>query len=125
MSASPPVTAPTWYFAGGGIIKGERDEVLTLFNGSIDEIATFSVIALADGQPLALPDLQDREIPPGGRISIRLSEHVDRERLALMVQADGSIVAERGLYRVNGRGISQSIGIPLAVDVVVPDPVNG
>ena len=120
-----PVTAPTWYFAGGGIIKGERDEVLTLFNGSIDEIATFSVIALADGELLALPDLQDREIPPGGRISIRLSEHVDRNRLALMVQADGPIVAERGLYRVNGRGISQSIGIPLAVAVVVPDPING
>ncbi len=42
-----------------------------------------------------------------------------------MVEADGPIVVERGLYRVDGRGISQSMGIPVAVDVVVPDPVDG
>jgi hypothetical protein len=120
-----PVAAPTWYFAGGGIVPGQRDVYLTLFNQSNDEIATFSVIALADGQPLALPDLQNREISPGGRVAIRLSDHTELERLALVVQADGPVVAERRFYRVNGRGISQSIGIPLAVDVVVPDPVNG
>jgi hypothetical protein len=120
-----PLLAPTWYFAAGGIIPGERDEFLTLFNGSLDEIATFSVSALADGQLLPLADLQDGEIAPGGRVSIRMSEHSERERLPIVVTADGPIVAERGLYRINGRGISQSMGIPLAVDVVVPDPVEG
>ena len=120
-----PVAAPTWYLSGGGIIKGERDEVLTLFNESNDAIASFSVLALADGRQLPLEGLQDNEIPPGGRVSVELGEHTDRESLALVVQADRPIVVERGLSRVSGRGISQSIGIPLAVDVVVPDPLNG
>ena len=120
-----PIAAPTWYFAGGGVIAGERDETLTLFNASNDEIVTFSVEVLAEGERLPLTDLQDREIPPGGRIAIRLAEHTDRDSLALVVRANGPIVAERGIYRVNGRGISQSIGIPLAADIVVLDPING
>lgn len=120
-----PIAAGTWYFAGGGVIAGERDETLTLFNASNDEIVTFSVEVLAEGERLPLADLQDREIPPGGRIAIRLAEHTDRDSLALVVRANGPIVAERGIYRVNGRGISQSIGIPLAADIVVPDPING
>lgn len=120
-----PLMAPTWYFAGGGIIPGERDEVITLFNGSIDRIATFSVAALADGQLVPLADLQDLEIGPGGRIAIRMSEHSEREVLPLVITADGPVVAERGLYRVNGRGISQSMGTPLALEVVVPDAIEG
>jgi len=119
-----PVAAPTWLFPGGGV-SAERDEYLSLFNASPDDIARFSVTALADGQTLAVQDLQNLEIPAGGRRVIRLSDHTDREVLPLLVEADGPIVAERGLYRVAGRGISQSMGIPLAVDVVIPDPING
>lgn len=119
-----PVAAPTWLFPGGGV-SDERDEYLTLFNASPDAIARFSVTALANGQTLAVQDLQDLEIPPGGRRVIHLSAHTDREVLPLRVEADGPIVVERGLYRVAGRGISQSMGIPLAVEVLIPDPVDG
>lgn len=118
-----PVAAPTWLFAGGGV-SDERDEFLTFFNASTHTVR-FSVTALAGGQELALQDLQDLEIEPGGRRSIQLSAHAQREDLPLVVEADGPIVVERGLYRVNGRGISQSMGIPLAVDVLIPDPING
>lgn len=120
-----PLMATTWYFAGGGIIPGERDEFITVFNGSVDQIATFGVAALADGQLLPLTDLQDLEIGPGGRVAIRMSEHSEREALPLVITADGPIVAERGLYRINGRGISQAMGVPLAAAVVVPDPIEG
>jgi len=35
-------------------------------------------------------------------------------------------VAERGLHRIGGGGISQSIGIPLADDsVAIPEPISG
>jgi len=119
-----PLAAPIWLFPGGGV-SAERDEFLTLFNDSTTDIARFSVTALADGQTLAVEGLQDLEIPPGGRRVIRLSDHSGREDLPLVVEADGPIVVERGLYRVAGRGISQSMGIPLAVDVVIPDPVDG
>lgn len=118
-----PVAAPTWLFPGGGV-SDERDEYLTLFNASPDDIARFSVTALAGGQTLAVEGLQGLEIPPGGRRVIRLSDHTKREA-PLVVEADGPIVVERGLYRINGRGISQSMGIPLAVDVVIPDPLDG
>lgn len=119
-----PVAAPTWLFPGGGV-SDERDEYLTLFNASTDDIARFSVTALADGQIVAVQDLQNLEIPAGGRRVIRLSDHSAQEALPLLVEADGPIVVERGLYRVAGRGISQSMGIPLAVDVVIPDPLDG
>jgi hypothetical protein len=120
-----PVAAPTWIFPGGGVTD-ERDEFLTLFNPSDDDIVRFSVTALADGQTIAVQDLQNLEIAPGTRRSIHLTEHVDnRERLPLVVEADGPIVVERGLYRVQGRGISLSMGIPLAVDIFIPDPLAG
>ena len=48
-----PLMAPTWYFAGGGIIPDEREEVLTVFNGSTDGVTTFSVTAFADGRGAA------------------------------------------------------------------------
>ena len=100
---------------------------MTLFNASPDTVVR--VRRVRDGRRPAAgrcPDLQDLEVPAGGRRTIRLSEHVDEaEVLPLVVDADGPVVVERGLYRVGGRGISQSMGIPLAVDVFVPDPIEG
>ncbi len=118
-----PVAAPTWLFPGGGI-SAERDEFLTLLNLSNDEAVTFSVTALADGQTLAVQGLQDVVLEPGARLSIQLSDHAERPDLPILLRADGPVVVERGLYRVNGRGISHSMGIPLAVDVLIPDPLG-
>jgi hypothetical protein len=41
-----------------------------------------------------------------------------------VVSAEAPIVVERGLFRRNGRGISMSMGIPVAEDVLVFDPVD-
>jgi hypothetical protein len=115
-----PLAGPTWYFPGGGT-SAERDEWITLFNESDDHKVTFSVTAMAGGQELAVQDLQGVEVAPGGRITIRIGNRILREDLPLMVTADGPIVAERGLYRGGGgKGLSQSMGIPLAVKTVVP-----
>jgi hypothetical protein len=119
-----PLAAPQWLVPGGGV-SAERDEFVTILNESIDEPVTYSVIALANGQELAIQGLQDVELEPGGRASIRLADHVQREDLPLVVIASRAIVVERGLYRVGGDGISQAMGIPLATDVVVPDPIEG
>ncbi len=119
-----PFGSPIWYFPGGGT-SAERDEFITLFNPSIEESVTYSVIGLANGQELALQDLQDLELAPGGRTSIRIGNHVEREDLPLVVIASRAIVAERGLYRVGGEGLSQAMGIPSGMDVFVPDPIEG
>jgi hypothetical protein len=119
-----PLAAPVWYFPGGGT-SAERDEFLTVLNESLDEPVTFRVVALANGQLLSIEGLQDVEVAPGGRVAIRLGDHVEREDLPLVVTADGPIVAERGLYRVGGDGLSQAIGIPLGEDVHIPEPLAG
>ncbi len=119
-----PFGASTWYVPGGGT-SAERDEFLTLLNVSIDDPVTYSVIALANGQELAIQDLQDVVLAPGARVSVRLGDHVQREELALVIRASGAIVAERGLYRVGGKGLSQAMAIPLGEDVVVPNPIEG
>ena len=105
-------------------MSDERAEQVTLFNPSTDDIVRFSVDALDDGRTLVIESLQDLEIPPGGRRTIQLDDHVDLEALPLVVTADGPVVVERGLFRIGGRGISLSMGIPVAEDVLVFDPLD-
>jgi len=120
-----PLAAPTWYFPGGGVTD-ERDQYLTIFNASPDTVGLVDVTAVSGGEAVDLPNLQDLEVPPGGRRTMRLSNHVeDLEDLFVTVTADGPVVVERGLYAVAARGSSLSMGIPLAVDVLVPYPVDG
>jgi hypothetical protein len=119
-----PFGAPTWYFAAGGPTD-ERDEFLVLFNVSADQAVTFSVTGYASGQTIAIQGLQSQTLEPGARYVVRLGNHLKREDLPLVIEADGPIVAERGLHRIGGGGLSQSIGIPLAEGIVIPDAVNG
>jgi hypothetical protein len=119
-----PFGARTWYFGAGGPTD-ERDQYLVLFNTSNDRAVTFSVTGFARGQTIAIQDLQAQTIEPGARVVIRLGDKIEREELSVIVTSDGPIVAERGLYRIGGGGISQSMGIPLAEGLVVPDPLDG
>jgi hypothetical protein len=123
VTAGSPVGAPIWYFPGGGPTD-ERDEYLVLLNLD-DRAVTYSVTGFSAGQTLAIQGLQQLTVPEGGRVVIRLGDHIARADLPVVVTADGPIVAERGLYRVGGGGISMAIGIPLAQDIVVPDPLTG
>ena len=120
-----PFIAPTWYFPSGGPSTEEgRDQVLVLFNPSLEDEVTFDVTGFSGGQTIAVQDLQDRPIAPGARVVIRLGDHIDRAELPLVVRASGPIVAERGLYRIGGLGLSQSIGIPAAEGILVPLPID-
>jgi hypothetical protein len=113
-----PVAAPTWYLPGGGT-SSSRDEFVTVANPS-KETVHYRVTGLVNGRDLPIEGLQDLELKPGARASIRLGDHVQRDPLGIVVTASGPVVVERGLYRVGGSGISQSLGIPLARDAVVP-----
>jgi hypothetical protein len=121
-----PLAAPTWFVVGGGV-SGERSEYLSVFNASPDHVVHYSVSRLAGGELVPIDDLQDLEISAGGRQAVRLSDHIDTdvEVLPLIVVADGPVVVERSLYRVNGRGIAFAMAIPLAEDVLVFDPIDG
>ena len=123
-STGAPLGAPIWYLPGGGP-TAERDELLTFLNLDVENAVTLDVTGLAAGQILAIQGLQGLQVPPGGRLVVRLGDHLAREDLPVVVTADGPIVVERGLYRIGGLGMALSIGIPLAEDVFVPDAVRG
>jgi hypothetical protein len=116
-----PLGSPTWYFPGGGP-TADRDEFITLLNMSDTRSVTYSITGLAGGQNLPIEGLQEIKLAAGARVSIRLGDHVQRDDLAVVVTADGPIVAERGLYKVGGSGLSQAMGIPSADHAVVPAP---
>jgi hypothetical protein len=114
-----PLGAPRWLLPIGGPTGG-LDQWVTVLNLSDEAAVTVSFTGLADGQPLAVADLQDLDVSPGGRLAVRVGEHVERAGLPLLVEATGPVVVERGLYRVGGTGTSTTMGIPVATDVVVP-----
>jgi len=120
-----PFAGPTWYFAAGGpSTESARDEFLVLFNPDPDEDVTYDVTGFRGGQSIPIQGLQGGAIPAGGRAVIRLGDHLDNDVLSVVIQASGPIVAERGLHRIGGLGISQAMGIPYDEGLVVPDPVS-
>jgi hypothetical protein len=102
--------ARRWYFPAGAA-TATLDEWIIVHNpGPRPARVSFSLVAA--GQALALDGLQDVTIPAGRRQSFRIGDHVERADTSLIVDATGPVVAERGLYRVNALGFSNTIGIP-------------
>jgi hypothetical protein len=120
VATGSPVAAPTWIFAGGGTSESQ-DEFLYVVNPSNEFLATFSIVSLADGQILDIQGLSDLEVPPAGRLAIRIGSQIQRDD-ALLVESSSPIVVERGLYAAEGPGISNAIGIPLRNGIVEPPP---
>jgi len=118
-----PLAAPRWLMAAGGV-SDERSELVTIFNPSNEDPVRVNIDSLDDGQTLVIESLQGLEIPPGGRRSIQMADHVDLEQLPLAITADHPVVVQRGLFRIGGRGISLSMGIPVADDVLVLNPAD-
>ena len=104
-------TARTWVLAAGAATE-TLDEWVVLLNPG-DEDVTVSLQGLAGGQLLDIATLQDLPLPAGRRQAIRLTDHIKRPDLSLLVRSSGSIVVERGIYVVGGPGIALSSGIPL------------
>lgn len=120
-TSGSPVASPRWIFAAGGTTSAQ-DEFLYLVNPSNEFLATVKVTALANGQPLVIDGLAELELPAAGRLSIRLGDRIEREDLALVVEASVPIVAERGLYAAEGPGVSNALGIPDLEALIEPPP---
>ena len=126
LSAMPgsPVEAPTWYLAAGGPTD-EVDEWITIVNLSNDRDVTAAITGLIGGREVPNVELDDLAIPAAGRLDVRLGDHVDRAAYPLTVEADGPIIVERGLYAVDGFGVSNSIGLPQGEGAEVLEPLAG
>ena len=121
-SLGSPVVATRWVFADGRA-DATLAEWLVLMNPSADRRVRVKVTALAQGQPLAIDGLQNLELGAGGRLAVELGQHVNRADLTLLVEADGAVVAERGLYAASGPGLSLSRGVPLVDGLALPPNV--
>ena len=104
-------SARTWVLAAGGATD-TLDEVVVVVNpGTTD--AVVSLRGLVAGQLLDVATLQDVPLPAGRRVAVRLTDHIKREDLPLLVESTEPVVVERGLYVVSGAGVALSAGIPL------------
>lgn len=110
-SFGSPLARRSWVLPLGEA-SGNTDEWVVVVNPSPEKL-TVSVRALTGGQVLAIEGLQDLDIGPGGRIALRVGDHIQRSPLPLLVEATGDVVVERDIYRVQAAGISTLIGIPL------------
>lgn len=106
-----PLARPRWLLALGEV-SGNTDEWIVVHNPNPEKV-TLSVTALTGGQVLAIEGLQDLDVAPGGRLALRLGDHIQRSPLPLLVEANGDVVVERDLYRVGSTGITAIVGIPL------------
>lgn len=104
-------TARRWVLAAGSATE-TLDEWVTVRNPGTRK-ATLSLTALAQGQPLAIEGLQDVEIPAGRRAAFRIGDHLKRPDLAILVTADVPVVVQRSIYKVNGSGMTATMGVPL------------
>jgi len=104
-------SAQSWVLASGAATD-TVDEWVVVLNPDT-AAATVSIQGLASGQMLAVEGLQDLVVPAGRRLAVRLTDHVKRDDLAVLVRSTVPVVVERGLYRVGTPGIAISAGIPL------------
>ncbi len=114
VTTGSPVESRRWTFAAGAVTPND-DEYLVLVNLDPQILATVDVTAIVGGQAVPVADLQDLELGAGGRLAIRIGEHIsNRPDLSLVVTSSEPIVAERGLYRVGAdrRGMSNAVGVP-------------
>lgn len=105
-------TASRWIL-GAGSATDTYDETVTVVNPGQSPVQV-SLTVLAAGQPLPLEGLQDVALEPGRRTTFRITDHVKRDDVPMLVESSGGpIVVERGVYAVGGPGVALSPGIPM------------
>lgn len=105
------LAAERWVTAVGAATP-ETDQWLVVANPGRAP-ARVDVRAIAGGQTVAVEGLQDVAVPAGGRVSMRLGDHIQRADLPLLVDADRPVVVERDIYRVAGLGLASSAAVPV------------
>jgi hypothetical protein len=110
-SLGAPLAAERWALPLGET-SGNTDEWVVVHNPGSSAVEV-SLAALAGGQVIDVEGLQSLALGPGGRLALRLGDHIERSPLPLLVTATGAVVVERDLYRVGATGITTVVGIPL------------
>lgn len=103
-------SAEGWVIPAGGT-AAELDEWVVIQNlGQRDAVVAITGLA---GQRLEIEGLQAISVGRGKRVAVRITDHIKRADLPLLVRADNPVVVVRSLYRVGRPGIALSPAIPL------------
>jgi hypothetical protein len=105
------MTARTWVLSSGAATD-TIDEWVMVFNPG-RKAATVEIQALASGQLQRIDPLRAVQVPAGHRVAIRMTDHLRRDDLALLIGSSEPVVVERGIYRVGSPGLALSPGVPL------------
>ncbi|HLM65686.1 MAG TPA: DUF5719 family protein [Acidimicrobiales bacterium] len=100
----------SWLFA----TRGSDDDAvafLVAYNPDRDRPARVSATGYVDGEAVAPDELQDVEVPPGGRAELRFEGDLDTGDLAAVIDSDLPIVVERSLENADGGGQAVGPGI--------------
>lgn len=99
--------ASRWGLAFGSATEAV-DEWVIVFNAD-DEPARVSFTAMAGGQRVAVEGLQDAEVPAGRRVAFRITDHIKRDFVPLVVSSTRPVFVERAMFS----SVSTVVGIPL------------
>jgi hypothetical protein len=112
---SPGATAPArgWLFAAGQADAALEEWLAVANPGSAP--AEVSVVLLAGGTRRDIPGLRSVQVPAGGRVVLRMGDHVPVPAPALSLAVSGSqpVVAERLLLAQGSLGLTVTPGIAL------------
>lgn len=107
-----PAAAASWMLPAGGATPGQ-DEWIDVFDPG-RRPATVKVSYLNNGSRATIAGLSSVRVPAGGRLALRLGDHLQLADLSVVVSSSEPVVVEEDLYQVGSIGLSTSLGEPLA-----------
>ena len=107
-----PVAADRWLLPAGGATS-HLDEWVEIQNPATTPV-TVAIAQLEPTGPHPLAGLEHVTVAGGGRLAIRVAQHVTLPFAdSLLVDASGPVVVERDLYGTAAPGIGVALGVPL------------
>ena len=107
-----PSAASAWMLPAGGA-TGTQDEWVDVFDPG-RRAATVNLSYLDNGNLTKVAGLSAVRVPAGGRLALRLGDHLQLADLSVLVRSSQPVVVEEDLYQVGNIGLSTSLGEPVA-----------
>ena len=107
-----PSPARDWVLPAGGATSSPDEWVDGFDPGRRAAIVKISY--LDNGTLTVVPGLGSVRVPAGGRVALRLGDHLQLADLSALVSSSQPVVVEEDIYQVSSIGLSTSLGEPLA-----------
>jgi len=98
-----------WVFVAGAVNEFQDEWIVLLNPGAVP--ARVSVGAFGTGTAAPVEGLSSVDVAAGGRVALRIGDHLMGGVVALDLSSSAPVVAERALFRLGTSGISGTIGI--------------